>query len=73
MDDATVEIIVSNLNGKIVARLVDDFLTKGQYIAAWRGIGQGGAPVAGGIYICRLTARSNTGAAVITKKIVFIK
>ncbi len=51
-----VELVVYNLNGEIVKRLVNENLPSGNYLTKWNGTNNFGKEVASGVYIYRLKA-----------------
>lgn len=51
-----VEVIVYDILGKEVARLVNEFKSPGNYSAVWRGVNNSGVPVASGIYFYSIRA-----------------
>jgi hypothetical protein len=50
-----VSLVVFNVTGQIVCRLVDELQMPGSYTATWKGVDQSGRAVASGIYFYRLT------------------
>lgn len=61
-----VELAVYDARGKLVATLVDGILPGGMHAFPWNGRSRDGAPVAAGVYLCRLRASAGT----FTQKIV---
>lgn len=65
-----VRLVVYNVNGQVIATLVDGVKSAGQYEETWNGAGPGGASVvASGVYFYRL--ETNRGAE--TRKMVLLK
>ena len=62
-DQAHVKLIVYNLLGQEIIRLVDQVQPAGPYIVRWNGHNTRGASVASGVYIYRLTTDSGFQAA----------
>ncbi|MDZ7295682.1 MAG: hypothetical protein ONB14_09720 [candidate division KSB1 bacterium] len=52
---AEVEILVLNVKGEKVATLADGFRAAGFHKVLWNGTDAAGKPVAGGVYLCRLS------------------
>jgi len=50
-----VSLVVFNVTGQIVNRLVDELQMPGSYTATWKGVDQSGRAVASGIYFYQLT------------------
>lgn len=65
----TVKLTIHDVQGKIVATLVDDVLAEGFKHAIWDGLDAKGTPVASGVYFYRLKA----GKQVLTKKMILLK
>lgn len=53
---AEVRVAVYDVAGRLVAVLVDGYQPAGRREVAWNGRGSTGAPVAAGVYFCRMTA-----------------
>ncbi|MGH7494847.1 MAG: right-handed parallel beta-helix repeat-containing protein [bacterium] len=64
---AAVTLAIYDLQGREVRRLVDVTQASGEHQARWDGKNQMGETVAGGVYICRLTARK-TGSENVLKE-----
>lgn len=58
-----VELAVYSASGRKVATLVDRLLPAGRHAASWRGVDDGGAPVASGVYFFRLTQNGESVSA----------
>jgi uncharacterized sulfatase len=54
-ENGTVTLAVYDVTGRRVRTLVQGSRTPGRHTATWDGIGMSGKPVAGGVYVCRLT------------------
>ena len=65
-ETSPVELAVYDARGKLVATLVDGTLPSGMHAFPWGGRDRAGAPVAAGVYYCRLRASAGT----FTQKIV---
>jgi hypothetical protein len=68
--DGNIKINIFNINGQLVATLVDNFVMQGNYTVTWDGRTSDGAMAASGVYFYQLRAPNNT---VITKKMSLIK
>ncbi len=73
-----VSLVVYDIMGREVQRLVDDVVEPGYYAAVWEGRNSSGNPVSSGIYVYRFTARplSDKSAAEglhYVKKMLFTK
>jgi hypothetical protein len=64
-----VSLIIYNLQGQIVVRLVDAMTSAGQHVVRWDGRSVDGKEVASGVYFCVLSADSLTS----TVKMLFLK
>ena len=64
-----VRLSVYNIRGQRVATLVNDHLTAGEHSVQWRGVDDSGRPVAGGVYLCRLSV----GKQKETRKLLLLK
>jgi hypothetical protein len=53
---SAVAIVVYDVRGRVVRTLVDDVKPPGRYTIVWDGSNDSGAPVATGIYFCRMAA-----------------
>jgi hypothetical protein len=51
-----VSLMVFNVLGQVVHKLVDEDQTPGKYLVSWNGIDQTGCPVASGVYFYQLVA-----------------
>ena len=56
----SVSLIVYNVNGRVVSRLVDDPVERGRHELTWDGRDAHGEPVAAGVYFARLTLDDRT-------------
>jgi hypothetical protein len=54
--ECRVSLTIYHVSGKRVATLVDDVVPAGHHSALWDGRDETGAPVATGVYFCRMTA-----------------
>jgi len=68
-ESGRVRLVVYNVLGQVVKTLVDEVQPSGRYTMMWDGKDSRGIPVAGGMYICRLTVNDYTQ----TMKMVLIK
>ena len=66
---AAVELIVFDITGREIRRLVEAANSPGVFEVEWDGRNQTGIPVAGGIYLCRLKARAEFGDGLFTKTV----
>jgi hypothetical protein len=64
-----VRLTIHDVAGRLVATLVDDYFTAGEYTAQWNGRNSVGADVASGVYFARLVAGEFTSA----RKMVLLK
>ncbi len=64
-----VNLVVYNVLGQRVNTLVDEVLSRGQYVVDWDGADQGGSAVSSGIYFYRIEAETFTE----TRKMVLLK
>jgi hypothetical protein len=60
---------IFDLRGRVVATLHRGPLPPGSHSVGWNGCGEGGHPVAGGVYVARLTLGNN----VLTKKVTLAR
>jgi flagellar hook assembly protein FlgD len=63
-----VKLTVYDVEGRLVRTLIDTKLPPGEFEARWDGRGNGGAPVAAGVYFYRLTTPDGSE----TKKMVLL-
>jgi flagellar hook assembly protein FlgD len=68
-EDGHVQMMIYDVRGSLVRRLVDQDMPAGEHRVVWNGADQTGLPVASGIYFVRLSA----GSQVDTRKIVLLK
>jgi len=69
-----VTLIIYNLMGQEITRLVDREKATGSYMVQWNSRDSLGNSVAGGIYICRMVATSRNGKQFTkSRKLVFVK
>lgn len=64
-----VSLVIYDVRGSVVCRLVDQVQSPGQYTALWDGSSETGRKAASGIYFCRI--QTNTFEA--TKKLVLLR
>lgn len=70
---ASIEIVIYNVLGQSVRRLVDRRPVAGRYRVGWRGRDEQGHPVANGVYLVRLRREGGGQACEVTKKIVLLR
>jgi len=68
-DDMNIQLKVFNLQGELVATLVNDYKSNGEYSITWKGINDNGKQVSSGVYIIQLSA----GNFIQSQKIIFQK
>jgi hypothetical protein len=68
-EPAHVTIDVYDVQGRLVSRLVDGLVPRGEQVVDWNGDNSFGRPVGSGIYFCRLT----TGREVLTHKMLLLR
>jgi len=66
---ALVKLSIFDAAGRHVRTLIDGELAPGEYSTAWDGTGDEGAPLASGVYFCRLKA----GKTALTHKMVMLR
>ena len=64
-----VDLTVLNVLGQHVATVASGYYSSGQHDVAWEGANDGGAPVASGVYLYRLTTNEIT----VTRKMVLVR
>ena len=64
-----VEVVIYNILGQVVNRLIDERLSEGTHQIAWDGTDQRGKPMASGVYLYRVA----TDHVVTTKKMVIVR
>ncbi len=64
-----VSLVVYDIRGRLVSRLVTGVQSAGRHTATWNGLGSGNGRVAAGIYFLRL----ETGGETVTQKIVLLR
>lgn len=69
IDGAPVRLTIHDLGGRLVRTLVDEAQAAGGHVAPWDGRDDAGQPVAGGVYVYRLSA----GSSVESRKMVLLK
>lgn len=67
------ELSVYNARGQRVRTLVDEYLTSGWHEARWDGRDSRGAPLASGVYLCRLVLNTSGGSLVQSRKMTLLK
>ena len=67
--DSHVELVIYDVNGKIVNEIINYNMVTGNYKVVWDGKNTGGAIVGSGIYFYRIKA----GAFVASQKMIFLK
>ncbi|MBN2781187.1 MAG: tandem-95 repeat protein, partial [Candidatus Marinimicrobia bacterium] len=70
---ADVSIIIYDIEGKKVKTLVKGTMEAHAYRLIWNGSDDHGSSVASGIYICRMTARSDDTTYLKNRKLLFVK
>jgi hypothetical protein len=65
----TVSIEIFDVEGRLVRRLMDDYMPAGEHRATWTGRDDRGEQVAPGVYVVRLSA----GATVLNRKIIRVR
>ncbi len=70
---ADVSIAIYDINGKKITTLVDGTMEAHAYRAMWNGTNGHGKPVSSGIYISRMTARSDETTFSDYRKLLFVK
>jgi len=75
--DASVELVMFNILGQEVARLVDEKKNAGFHFVSWNGTNDLGKPLAGGIYLYQIRAKNVSPASgqgfVKTHKLILLK
>jgi len=64
-----VEVVVFDVSGRMITRLVDQTVAAGEHSVAWTGSDSRGSRVASGVYFIRM----KTGRVVNTKRVIMIK
>jgi len=64
-----VELSIYDLSGRLVVKLINNTLEKGEHKVVWRGLDAHGRPVSSGVYFYRL----KVGKKVITRKMVLLR
>lgn len=72
-DMAMVRIDVFNLQGQMIKTLLEDLKFSGEHETIWNGDDQSGQSVSSGIYVARMTARSQEQVHVSSLKMVLIR
>lgn len=68
-DDSQVIVDVYDARGRLVRRLGEGLMRAGPQVLAWDGLGDGGAPMPSGTYLCRIEA----GSQVVMQKMTLLK
>ncbi len=68
-DDSQVIVDVYDARGRLVRRLGEGLMRAGPQVLAWDGLGDGGAPMPSGTYLCRIEA----GSQVVVQKMTLLK
>ena len=68
-EPAHVTIDIYDVQGRLVSRLVDGLVPRGEQVVDWNGDNSFGRPVGSGVYFCRLT----TGREVLTRKMLLLR
>jgi len=74
--DSKVQILIYDILGRKVKRLVDNSVAPGTYKATWDGRDDNGLGVASGVYLYRIVAKSSSVSGqdfVLTKKMILMK
>jgi PKD repeat protein len=72
-DHARVTIVVYNINGQEVRRLIDQTENAGRYMVVWDGTDNFGGQIAAGIYIYRITAEFKDQLFSETKRMILLR
>lgn len=64
-----VEVVVFDISGRMIARLVDQTVAAGEHSVDWTGVDSRGSKVASGVYFVRM----KTGRVVDTQRVIMIK
>ena len=64
-----VDVMIFSIDGKFVKHIVNEMQSPGIHSVSWDGTGEGGVPVASGIYIYRIITRSG----ILTRRLLFLK
>ncbi|MBN1560216.1 hypothetical protein JW998_08195, partial [candidate division KSB1 bacterium] len=70
---AMVRLDIFNVYGQLVKTLIHEERMAGVHTATWSGVDQNDAPVAGGIYYCRLTAHRSDESHALLRKMTLLK
>ncbi|MFZ1947355.1 MAG: FlgD immunoglobulin-like domain containing protein, partial [bacterium] len=65
-----VQLVIFNVKGEVVARVVDELLPAGRHTATWDGRTTAGRPAASGVYFYRLAMAR---APSLTRKMVLLR
>lgn len=68
-EDGHVQMMIYDVRGTLVRRLVDESLPAGEHRVVWNGLDQAGSPVGSGIYFVKLVGENHVD----TRKIVLLK
>jgi subtilisin family serine protease len=69
-----VSVVIYDIQGRLVARLISGKQTAGEYTVRWDGRDSAGKRVASGVYLYRLEATSSSGVATtLTRKLTLLK
>lgn len=69
----TVEIVVYDILGREVSKLIEGVHTSGQHVVHWDGRNQDGTVVSNGVYYYRMSATSSVGHFNQTQKLVIVR
>ncbi len=67
--DSHIDLVIYNIKGQIVKRLINDFYIQGKYTAIWDGTNENGDVIGSGVYFYCLSDTRKT----ITRKMLFLK
>jgi hypothetical protein len=67
--DNPVELIIYDVQGKVVKKLINEKLQPGNYITRWEGINDNNIKVTSGVYFCR----GRIGDKMVTMKMLLLK
>jgi hypothetical protein len=67
--DSRVQVVVYDMQGRIVKKLLDDFRPAGPQTLAWDGTNEGNRRVASGVYFFRIRAQEGS----VTRRVLVVK
>jgi len=73
LQESEVQLVVYNIVGQQVIKLVDLRQSPGSYSVEWDGLDQNGRAIANGIYFYRIIVRGQNRSSAITKKMLLIR